>query len=94
MKWFKVTDGELQSVTEDDKYHVEDYDTTYCMEVKSIDDVDAGVYIVKAQNKAGDVEAEFKLDVESKLDLSSDLSFYAALSPCPLMCSASYNECL
>lgn len=66
MTWYRVEDGELLSVTESDKYHVEDYDTTYCLEVKSAEEIDAGSYIVKAQNEAGDVEAEFKLDVESK----------------------------
>lgn len=67
MTWYKVTDGELCSLDDTSKYHVEDYDTTFCMEVKSTEDIDTGAYVVKAKNEAGDVEAEFKLDVESKL---------------------------
>lgn len=63
-----MTDGKLEKVEDATKYHIEDYDTTFCLEVKATQKVDAGTYLVKANNEAGDVEAEFKLSVESMLD--------------------------
>lgn len=66
MTWYKVKEGKLERVEDTTKYHIEDYDTTFCLEVKSTEAIDAGAYIVKAENEAGDAEAEFNVKVESK----------------------------
>lgn len=65
-----MTDGKPERIVDASKYHVEDYDTTFCLEINSVQDVDAGVYVVKAENDAGDVEAEFKVIVQRKPILS------------------------
>ena len=67
VSWYKIADGKLEKAEEGTKYHIEDFETTFCMEVKSAEEVDAGAYLVRADNEAGDVEAEFKLSIKSKL---------------------------
>lgn len=64
--WYKVTEGKLEQITDLNKYHIEDYATTFCMEVKSTQEIDGGTYRVKAENEAGDIEADFTINVESK----------------------------
>lgn len=64
--WYKVIDGQLEKVDDKSKYHIEDYETTYCMEVKNTQEVDAGIFRVVAENEAGDIEADFTVNVQSK----------------------------
>lgn len=66
VSWYRVVDGKPEQVTVDSQHHIEDYETTFCMEVKSTQEVDEGTYIVKAENEAGETSAEFDVIVKSK----------------------------
>ena len=62
VSWYKS-----QTLLTGDLYHSENYEDTYCFEIKDTQKTDAGQFTAVAQNSEGKAECAIDLQVNGKL---------------------------
>ena len=70
MNWLK----DKKPLKEGPLYHIENFEETYCFEVKDTEKTDAGTYICVAQNTQGKASTKIPLKVNGKYTSDCSLS--------------------